>query len=404
MPKSVQKKRRKFWILGTVVLLGTVGVTAVFWQVNRVQRAMTDFILAHPQDTAVVSYTFGENGNLVDDGSALFYNADAPLVLASVMKTAVLATYAEMVVSGELDPNEPVPVAEWERYYLPGSDGGAHIAGLRSVGLVADDLGFAVDQTAVVTLDDLATMMMHFSGNASTDYLLARVGLERVTAVTQTHLPHQTPIHYTLGYALAVFNHEEPFSLEWVQAVQSKVANGDFSDLDRLIDLYKNDASWRQAQLAFMSSLTSQSIEGEAMWAFQETAVQLMPKGTARDYAHLMAQIGSGHFISAEVSALMQQKMETVPSDWPLRWLYFDRFAAKDGTTAGILTLAAYAVPSRGGFEGKNRVVVLFTNGLRPDLFAQQVQFQGHYLLPIDLARAGTQFKRLSGSEFTVQN
>ncbi len=383
------------WIVGIVVLLGATAVATLFWQVNRVQQAMTDFIIAHPEETAVVTYTFDENGNLVEDGSALFHNADQPLVVASVMKTAVLATYAEMVVNGELDPHEAVPVAAWERFYLPGSDGGAHIAGLRRVGLAADELGFAVDQTAVVSLDDLATMMMHYSGNAATDYLLERVGVDRVTAVTQTYLPHHTPIHYTLGYALAVFNHEAPFLLEWVQTVQANVASGDFSDLDRLINLYTNDASWRQAQLDFMGSLTSQAVSGEAMWAFQETAVQLMPHGTARDYAQLMAQVGSGRFISAEVSALMQQKMESVPSDWPLRRLYFDRFAAKDGTTAGVLALAAYAVPQRSALRGKNRVVVLVTNGLPLDLFTQQVQFQGHYLLPIDLAQARIHFGRL---------
>lgn len=395
MATKVRRKRMVLWIVGIVVLLGATAVATLFWQVNRVQRAMTDFIVAHPEETAVVAYTFDENGNLVDDGSALFHNADAPLVVASVMKTAVLAAYAEMVVNGELDPNEPVPVAEWERFYLPGSDGGAHSAGLRSVGLAADELGFAVDQTAVVTLDDLATIMMHFSGNAATDYLLEQVGVERVTAVTQTHLSHHTPIHYTLGYALAVFNHEEPFSLGRVQAVQARVASGDFSDLDRLIDLYANDARWRQAQLDFMGNLSSQTISGAEMWAFQETAVQLMPHGTARDYAQLMAQVGSGRFISAEVSALMQQKMETVPADWPLRLLYFDRFAAKDGTTAGVLALAAYAVPRRSALRGKNRVVVLLTNGLPLALFTQQVQFQGHYLLPIDLAQARTHFARL---------
>ena len=383
------------WILGIVVLLVAGAVGAVFWQVNRVQQAMTDFIVTQPQETAVVTYTFDQNGNMVEDDSALFHNADEPLVVASVMKIAVLAAYAEAVANGDLDPDEPVPVAEWERFYLPGSDGGAHALGLRRLALAPDEMGFAVDQTAVVTLDDLATIMMHYSGNAATDYLLARVGQENVTAVIQTHLPHHTPIHYTLGYALAVFNHELPFSLEWLLPVQANVANGDFSDLDRLIDLYQNDASWRQAQLDFIVNLGSQTIAGDEMWTYQETAVQLMPQGTARDYAQMMAQIGSGQFISADVSALMQQKMATVASDWPLRLLYFDRFAAKDGVTAGVLSVAAYAIPKRGNLRGQQRVVILLTNGLPLELFAHQVQFQGHYLLPIDLAQGKTHFTQL---------
>lgn len=383
------------WVLGIVILLIGAGVGVVFWQVNKVQQAMTDFMVAHPQETAVVTYTFDKNGNMLDDDAALFHNADEPLVVASMMKTAVLAAYAEMVVNGEMNPDEPVPVADWERFYLPGSDGGAHAAGLRRLGLATDELGFAVEQTAVVSLDALATIMMHNSGNAATDYLLQRVGLERVTAVTQTHLPNHTPIYYTLGYALAIFNHEAPFSLEWLRPIQEKVTAGDFSELDRLIDLYRNDEVWRQAQLDFIVNLGSQTISGDEMWTFQETAVQIMPQGTARDYAHMMAQIGSGQFIAAEVSALMQQKMETVPSDWPLRLLYFDRFAAKDGTTAGVLTVAAYAVPKRGNLRGQQRVVVLIANGLPLEQFSQQVQFQGHYLLPIDLAQSKSCFVQL---------
>lgn len=395
MSNKSRRKQIVLWSLGVVVLLMGAGGVALFRQVNKVQQALTDFIMAHPQETAVVTYTFDENGTMVDDGAALFHNADEPLLVASVMKTAVLAAYADMVVNGELKPDEPVSVADWERFYLPGSDGGAHAAGLRSVGLAVDELGFAVDQTAVVSLDDLATIMMHYSGNAATDYLLERVGIEKVTAVMQTYLPHHTPIHYTLGYALAVFNHEDPFSLDWLRPVQVNVANGDFNDLDRLIDLYRNDEKWRQAQLDFMANLGSQTISGDEMWTFQETAVQLMPKGTAGDYAHMMAQIGSGHFISAEVSTLMQQKMETVPSDWPLRLLYFERFAAKDGITAGVLSVASYAVPKRGSLHGQQRVVVLMANGLSLEQFSQQAQFQGHYLLPIDLAQAKSHFDQL---------
>jgi hypothetical protein len=40
-------------------------------------------------------------------------------------------------------------------------------------------------------------------------------------------------------------------------------------------------------------------------------------------------------------------------------------------------------------------VVVLITNGLSLEQFSQQAQFQGHYLLPIDLAQAKSHFARL---------
>lgn len=388
-----------YWFLsGLIIIIGVVGIGVVLRTVANIQQKLADFIVEHPHETAVVTYTFDENGTTIEDGKALFHNANEPLIVGSVMKTVVLAAFADMVVNGELDPNETVLVADWERYYLPSSDGGAHQSGLKSVGLQADQLGFAVDQTATVTLDELATMMMHYSGNASTDYLIERIGLERITAVSQTHLPHHTPINYKLGYALATLNHEAPFSAEWLQQVLTNVERGDTSDIERLMALYLHDEAWRQAQIEFVTNLSNMEMVDSEVWEFQTAAAQLLPKGTAQDYAQMMAQIGSGHFISPQVSDIIQQKLETVPSDWLLRALYYDRFGAKDGVTAGVLATASYAVPKRSRLQGQSRVTVLFVNGLPLEQFAQQMQFQGHYLLPIELVQGKGNFAHLSGS------
>ena len=386
-----------YWLLVFLIIFIGAGIGGVLIGVSNTQQKLADFIIEHPNQTAVVTFTFDENGTIIDDGKALFHEADEPLIVASVMKTVVLAAYAEMVVDGELDPNEAVLVADWERYYLPGSDSGAHQLGLQSVGLQTDGLGFAVDQTATVTLDDLATMMMHYSGNASTDYLIERIGLERISAVSEPHLPNHTPISYTLGYTLATFNHEAPFSLEWLEQVISNVQSGDTSDIDRLIALYLNDEAWRKAQIDFVANLSSMESMGAEIWEYQTAAAHLLPKGTAREYAQMMAQVKSGRFISPKVSGIMQQKVETVPSDWPLRAFYYDRFGAKDGITAGVLATASYAVPKRSSLQGQSRVVVMFVNGLPIKQFAQQLQFQGHYLLPIDLVQGKGSIVNLSG-------
>lgn len=387
-----------YWVLAAPIIIIGVGVGVVFNTVANMQQKLADFIVEHPQETAVVTYTFDENGTIIEDGKALFHNADEPLIVGSVMKTVVLAAFAEMVVNGELEPHEAVSVADWERYYLPTSDGGAHQSGLKSVGLQADELGFAVDQSATVTLDELATMMMHYSGNASTDYLIERIGLERIMAVSQTYLPHHTPIIYKLGYALATLNHEAPFSSAWLQQVLANVQRGDTGDIERLMALYLSDEAWRKAQIDFVINLSSMETDGAEIWEYQTAAAQLLPKGTAREYAQIMAQIESGQFISPQVSDIMQQKLETVPSDWPLRALYYERFGAKDGVTAGVLATAAYAVPKRSSLQGQSRVTVLFINGLPLEQFAQQVQFQGHYLLPIELVQGKVNFANLSGS------
>lgn len=382
---SGKPRRKKIvrWVLIPFILIAIIGVTVVLRQVNVTQQKMADFIAAHPEETAVVTYTFDENGSMVTDGNAIFHNADEPLVVASVMKTAVLAAYAEMVVNDELNPDEQVLVTDWERFYLPFTDGGSHQLGLQSLRLEADELGFATDPTATVTLDEIATIMMHYSGNAATDYLIERIGLERITAVTQTHLPQHTPIHYKLGITLAIFNHESPHSAAKLQQVRADIENGDYSKVERLIALYLHDEIWRRNQIDYLSGMEPVNVD---TWAYHIAAAQLLPQGTAREYAQMMAQIGSGQFVSPQVSAIMQQKMESVPSDWPLRALYFDRFGAKDGMTAGVLAVTSYAAPKWGSLRHQSRVVVLLVNDMPLEQFAEQANFQGHYLFPIDLA------------------
>ncbi|MEW5868709.1 MAG: serine hydrolase [Chloroflexota bacterium] len=402
MPKQ-RGKIMPNWILIIVLLvIGAViaGVSFYIDQLFRTKSELAEFIRLNPNTTAIAAYTIDEHGERVEDGSEIFENADLPLVVASTMKIIVLAAYEDAVARGEFDPGEQVAMVDLERYYLPVTDGGAHAAGLASLGLAADASGFARDQNATIGLDDVARIMMHNSGNAETDYLIARLGAERIASVMAlAGLEQHTPLQPVLGITLALFNHEVPLTnTEQRQALINQVANGDFSSLESLMDLYLHDQSWRAAQIAFMQSEEFVAAAGQIGWEGQAAASQLFPKGTAREYARLMAKIASGQFISPEVSARMQQKLESVPSDWPLRLLFHRRYGAKDGVTAGVLALASYAVPKNGLLAGQPRVVVILTNELPYETWAAQLQAQGIYLLETDLARAAGVFNQLADS------
>jgi hypothetical protein len=138
---------------------------------------------------------------------------------------------------------------------------------------------------------------------------------------------------------------------------------------------------------------------GQLGWDGQVEASHLFPRGTAREYASLMAKIASGQFISAQVSGMMQKKLESTPSEWPLRRLFFQRFGAKSGVTAGVLNLASYAFTKQGSKVGQGRVVVILTNDLPYETWSRQLQYEGAYLLQIDLARRSRNFNRLASSQ-----
>jgi D-alanyl-D-alanine carboxypeptidase len=391
------------WISGIALLAVGAAITGLVIYIDQLSRRkseLAEYIRLNPDTTAIVAYSIDERGEWVEDGYELFLNADHPLVVASTMKIIVLAAYAEAVVRGELDPQEHVSSADVERYFLPGTDGGAHAAGLKSLGLATDESGFARDPAAKIALDEIARIMIHNSGNAETDYLIARMGTERIALVMAlAGMEHHTPLQPVLGVTLAMFNHEAALaSVEQRRALINAAANGDFSALQSLMDLYLHDPSWRAAQIAFMQSDEHLSIAGKMGWAGQVEASRLFPMGTAREYAYLMAKIATGQLISPEVCKRIQQKLESVPSDWPLRLLFHRRYGAKDGVTAGVLTLASYAIPKSGRAAGKSRVAVILANELPYETWSTQLQAQGIYLLQADIARASGVFDRLTGS------
>ena len=405
MTTKSRTKKKTTWILLLALAFSGLIAGGIWYYINKsnhVKSELADFILANPESAAVVAYTFNEKGEFVADEHALFYNADNSFIMASTMKIIVLAAYADAVANGELDPNERVVVTDWELYYLPMTDGDAHLMGLKSLGIEADNLGFARDRELTASLDDLARLVIHYSENAATDYLIMRLGTEKMaTVMQQAGLEHHTSIGLTLGVALAAFSHENPsFSTSPVQRLMAEEPVAQAEYMNRLVELYTSDPRWRADQIGFMTSLSMRNLNSEEVWANQVMFAQLLPRGTAREYAQMMAKVASGNLISAEVSEIMQKKLEKVPSDWPLRLLFFNRFGAKDGVTAGVLTLASYAVPKRGLLSGRSRVIVIMTTQLPPENWAEQVQHQGHYLLPIDLAQATGVFDKLANTGY----
>ncbi len=377
------------WIALSVVGIAIIAAAVFLNQVNQRKRELADYIRANPDTTAVVAYTVDAQGNPVNDGSEVFYNADMPLVLASTMKSVILVAYEDAVEQQRLDPNEQIPIGDLEKYYLPQTDGGAHAAGLAALGLAVDADGFAQDQTAKISLDAIARIMIHNSGNAETDYLMARLGAGQIAAtVAAAGLGQHTPFHPILGITLAMFNHEGPLTdAAQRQALVNEVTGGNFTMLEHLADLYLHDANWRAAQIAFMKSEAFAAAATEMGWDGQVESSQLFPKGTARDYAHLMAQVAGGRLISPAVSARVQQKLESTPADEPMRLLFHRRYGAKDGVTAGVLTLVSYAVPKGGPLAGQTRVVVILTNAMPYATWSKLLQSQSIYLLQAELAR-----------------
>lgn len=153
-------------LLGTAALLGVASCAPAELEVPVAPlrpldgpEALLDWIAEHRHHASV----------LVDDGhgTVVDHLADRPRPIASAAKIIHLTAYARAVVAGQLDPGARVPVTEWERWYVPGTDGSAHPAAAQSLGVGPGDS---------VRWDDLVAVMVAFSDNAAPDLLRATLG------------------------------------------------------------------------------------------------------------------------------------------------------------------------------------------------------------------------------------
>lgn len=348
---------------------------------------MLAYLAKRRADIALTAYTVAPDGGVVDDGAAIFHNADTPLPLASTMKIIVLAAYAQAIERGQLAPDTPVRLAEWERYYLPGSDGGAHTAMLKELGVTPTETGAAADPQAITTLDQVVRAMIRYSDNAATDLLIERVGPGSIRAtISAAELQHQDLILPLVGTILAWHNHEQP---RQAYTIIDDLKAGDFAaEAQRLTAAYR-DPQWAAAEQRWRSQPANMGLLRYQAYA----AAELLPRGTAREYAAIMARVATGTFLSPQVSQIMRRHLE-----WPLDMEnsairdQFSLLGSKGGSVPGVLTEASFFLAKQGDFAGRPRVVVLFVSNMPIAAWLNMMESFAQQLLmrEIALGRAAT--------------
>lgn len=275
---------------------------------------------------------WGEHTSLVIDdgrGRRVEHRADADQPLASAYKVVPLLAYARAVADGTLDPNEQVPLAQWERWYLPGTDGGAHPAALTRLGLDASD------PSATVKLDDMVSAMIQESDNAVPDYLRARLGdRAEIDAAAAGGWPGYQPSS-VVGTILALAVPGESNSEPW-----------------ELARRYADDAAFRTRAL---ETGALPSVEDQIGWFTRNG-----PRGSASNLAAIYSTIVSGGYGTAGDIARRQLQWQS-PSPG------FTAVGFKGGLLPGVLT-QAFEVTRPDGTRG---VAVWLIDGIDAATFAR---------------------------------
>jgi hypothetical protein len=275
------------------------------------------WLAAHPDD---VSLVVGD-----PDGDPVEHRADEARPLASARKVVHLAAWAAAVQDGRLAADATVPVGEWERWYLPGTDGGAHPAALTRLGVATDGLR-AVDPTTPVPLSDVVSAMVQESDNAAPDLLRALLGPDALAATAADLGWDDAPTASFLGDFLQVL---EPGQADPEAAAQR----------------YADDP----AEAARVQGLPLPDVGAQSTWAAGSVP------GAADGLAALHAAIGGGELPAARA----QLEWQGPPPGYA-------GLGFKGGSLPGVL---AEAIGLRTE-DGEVIVGVLLVQGMDPDDWA----------------------------------
>lgn len=326
------------------------------------------YLQTHPETTAVASFTVTEHGEVDAKDPAVFYNPDVRLPLASTKKVLLLAAYARAVSLGLLASDEAVLIADWEAYYLPGEDGGAHSEALTWLKIPQDDYGFALDPHQTVTLDQMMAVMIRFSDNAAPDYLIEKLGDQfladtvELAGMTRQDLPLTA-----CGLSLSWESHESgPLTEARVQFLAGLSPEAFRAEVFRLTERFK-DPVWKLTEFEWRlagNSTFNPAIEIKAIDALAE-------HGTVRDYTTLLSRVLSGRFVSPVVCQLIRKHLEW-PMEIPEIRQGFAALGEKGGSFgAGVLTDTLYCIPRTGDFGNKTRITVIFLHKLSRQEFKE---------------------------------
>lgn len=323
--------------------------------------AVRAYLDQNPTETAIACF------DPAHPESGLYRNAQAAFPLASTFKLVLLAAYAEETAAGRLDPRERIPVSELERFYLPGTDGGAH-----------DEFLKTQAGATQLELDTVVDGLVSYSSNAAADYLLSRLAAVDFPALYMRLGLEQTdqPFSY-LGLYLFIKNHETgPYAEEELTPAEL------LAEQARLANLFVNDPAWRAAEVSFISQPTN-----VAPLYLQKQVIALAGmRGSAHDLAHiLLAAYGADSPLPAEARAILREKLE-----WPVRLhpenrATFQILAAKSGAWPGVLTSAWYAEP----LIGEPRVLVVLYRNLPDDFWNTWVTTFSHQQLENQVLTTG---------------
>ncbi len=256
--------------------------------------------------------------------------------VASITQLFILISYAEEVVEGKLDSKEIISLDKLDRYYLPKTDGGAHMAWLKE----------SIKNQAI-TLDDVAKGMIIYGSNANADYLFERLTRSRIAkqeknlGMTQAILPI-TPQLYLPIYLQEHEGMSQGQAYDYIENLtEDEYSVYIMKVFDNIVEHPLNKSDKKRV-------FDNLSMLYQKLWTTK------LSKSTTSDYDWLMGQLSRHTLFTKEVHEKIDELLSGKLPDPKL-----NRYFQKGGTTAYVINLASY-----GETETNNIELVYFLRNL----------------------------------------
>jgi D-alanyl-D-alanine carboxypeptidase len=309
-----------------VLILAFVLLAYIAKRIND-RKSEEDVLRFISNNSKLASLFVIDNGEVIVD-----FQSNTKMPLASVIKIPIAVEFAEQAADHTINVAEMVSLSELERFYIPGSDGYAHLDWLEEIQKSKKIMNNCV------SLLEVGRGMMQFSSNANTEYLLNRLGLDSINnRLHVLNLSHHDPI-YPISSAILLPSYianTELISIRKALTVLQAFTYEEYAHkATELFKLICNDGELLQR----LNNIRSSKEIYQRVWSDKQ------PRSTTKEYAQLLRGIQNGVLLSEEAKSMMSKLMEYEPSPGS----EFVTIGRKGGSTLTIYNQTVYTQDRNG--------------------------------------------------------
>ncbi|MEC0232810.1 serine hydrolase [Paenibacillus kribbensis] len=269
------------------------------------------------------------------------YNSEVKMPLASTAKVIIAIEFALQVAAKILDERELVPLVELNKFYIPGSDGNAHNNWISSIRSNHKEV------RGKITLLDIAHGMLAYSSNANTEFLMAKMGLDKI---------NENIMKLSLSSHDKIF----PFSSAGFMSpyIQETENIGFTETIQRISEMSYEEYMKKSIEIHQILN-RDQGKECIQKWNTRKNYARKLqvlescklPRSTTKEYAYLMKLIHKEELVPPTANSYLKQLIQRQVDDSKLI-----EFGNKGGSTISVLTEALYCTD----LEGNDIQLALF--------------------------------------------